>query len=62
MVYGVCVALNRAGREAEALHLIEQLAENAINEMRFAIHYRSSLYILLCSDIKVSPLLSMNGV
>ena len=31
------VALNRAGRETEALHLLEQLAENAINETRYSI-------------------------
>ena len=32
----IYVALNRAGRETEALHLLEQLAENAINETRYS--------------------------
>ena len=35
-MYNVCVhtALNKAGRQAEALHLLEQLAENAVTETR----------------------------
>lgn len=32
--YYTCAALNKAGRQSEALTLLEQLAENAITETR----------------------------
>ena len=34
VVVYMCSALTRAGREEEALHLLEELAENAIHETR----------------------------
>ena len=36
-----CVALTRAGREEEALRLLEELAENAIHETRFSLSSHS---------------------
>ena len=37
----MCSALTRAGREEEALHLLEELAENAIHETRYVYIYIS---------------------
>ena len=34
----VPVALDKAGRQTEALHLLEQLAENAITETRYLVY------------------------
>ena len=40
-------ALNKAGRQAEALHLLEQLAENAITETQSLNKYIYLQYVLV---------------
>ena len=37
-VHNVPAALDKAGRQTEALHLLEQLAENAITETRYLVY------------------------
>ena len=37
-VQNVPAALDKAGRQTEALHLLEQLAENAITETRYLVY------------------------
>ena len=48
VVVYMCSALTRAGREEEALHLLEELAENAIHETRS-----------LCLSLSLSPTQSL---